>query len=44
MNSEQREWVRARDELVSSIVGLGFPQELEMRSQRILEAPKQCVG
>ncbi len=40
MNSEQREWVRARDELVSSIVGLGFPQELGNEIAQNLGNPK----
>ena len=28
MNYEQREWARTRDELVKSIMELGFPEEL----------------
>ena len=40
MNSEQREWVRARDELVSSVIGLGFPQELGNEIAKNLGSPK----
>ena len=40
MNSDHREWVRARDELVSSVVGLGFPQELGNEIAKNLGSPK----
>ena len=40
MNSDQREWARARDELVSSVIGLGFPQELGNEIAKNLGSPK----
>ena len=40
MNSDQREWARARDELVSSVVDLGFSQELGNEIAKNLGSPK----
>ena len=40
MTADQKEWVLARDELVHSIVGLGFPKELGDEIAKILGSPK----
>lgn len=40
MASDQREWARARDELVNAIVNLGFPKELGNEIARNLGSPK----
>ena len=40
MTFEQREWSRTRDELVRSIVELGFPKELGEEVAKNLGSPK----
>ncbi len=40
MTSNQREWCNARDELVSSIIELGFPAELGGQIAKQLGSPK----
>ena len=40
MTVDQKEWVRARDELVHSVVGLGFPKELGNEIAKMLGSPK----
>ncbi|MBQ7505779.1 MAG: hypothetical protein IJT05_00485 [Lachnospiraceae bacterium] len=40
MNFEQREWARTRDELVKSIMELGFPEELGSEIAKNLGSPK----
>ena len=40
MNYEQREWARTRDELVKSIMELGFPEELGSEIAKNLGSPK----
>ena len=40
MTTDQKEWALARDELVHSIVGLGFPKELGNEIAKILGSPK----
>lgn len=40
MTADQREWARARDELVRSVVSLGFPEELGMEIAKALGSPK----
>ena len=40
MTVDQKEWVRARDELVHSVVELGFPKELGNEIAKILGSPK----
>lgn len=40
MTTDQKEWVLARDELVRSIVGLGFSKELGNEIAKNLGSPK----
>lgn len=40
MTADQREWARAREELVDSIKGLGFPEELGNEIAKSLGSPK----
>lgn len=40
MNDDQREWIRARDELVREIKALGFPEELGSQIAKQLGSPK----
>ncbi len=40
MTDNQREWIRARDELVSQICDLGFPEELGQQIAKQLGSPK----
>ena len=40
MEFEQREWGRARDELIEAIVALGFPKELGNEIVKNLGSPK----
>jgi hypothetical protein len=40
MTFEQREWTRARDELVRMIAELGFPEELGSEVAKNLGSPK----
>lgn len=40
MTADQKEWVLARDELVHSIVGLGFTKELGNEIAKNLGSPK----
>ena len=40
MTDNQREWIRARDELVREIKSLGFPEELGMQIAKQLGSPK----
>ncbi|MCR5283397.1 MAG: hypothetical protein K6E18_08500 [Lachnospiraceae bacterium] len=40
MTDNHREWVRARDELVSQICDLGFPEELGQQIAKQLGSPK----
>ena len=40
MTDTQREWIRARDELVREIKSLGFPEELGMQIAKQLGSPK----
>lgn len=40
MTTSQREWSRAREALVKSIVELGFPEDLGMEMARQLKSPK----
>ena len=40
MTYEQREWLRARDELVESMKDLGFPEELGNEIAKNLGSPK----
>lgn len=40
MTTDQREWVQARNELVDSIVNLGFPEELGNEIAKNLGSPK----
>ena len=40
MTTDQSEWIHARDELVHSVVGLGFPKELGNEIANILGSPK----
>ena len=40
MTTDQREWARARDELVGTITGLGFPKELGNEIAKALGSPK----
>ena len=40
MTTDQKEWALARDELVHSIVELGFPEELGNEIARNLGSPK----
>ncbi|MCR5221641.1 MAG: hypothetical protein K6D90_02125 [Lachnospiraceae bacterium] len=37
---EQREWARARDALVKTVAGLGFPEELGNEMAKNLGSPK----
>ena len=40
MTDNQREWIRARDELVREIKALGFPEELGSQIAKLLGSPK----
>ncbi len=40
MTDNQREWIRARDELVREIKALGFPEELGSQIAKQLGSPK----
>ncbi|MCR4642353.1 MAG: hypothetical protein K5697_10035 [Lachnospiraceae bacterium] len=40
MTDNQREWIRARDELVRELKSLGFPEELGMQIAKQLGSPK----
>ena len=40
MTDNQREWIRARDELVREIKALGFPEELGSRIAKQLGSTK----
>ncbi|MBQ9444653.1 MAG: hypothetical protein IJU43_10200 [Lachnospiraceae bacterium] len=40
MTADQREWAFARDELVRSVVSLGFPEELGNEIAKALGSPK----
>ena len=40
MTDDQREWIRARDELVREIKLLGFPEELGSQIAKQLGSPK----
>lgn len=40
MTADQREWAYARDELVRSVVELGFPEELGNEIAKALGSPK----
>lgn len=40
MTPEQRDWARAKEELVRSVVGLGFPEELGDQIAKNLGSPK----
>ncbi len=40
MNSNQREWIKTRDELISLVVDLGFPKELGNEIAKNLGSPK----
>ena len=40
MTDNQREWIRARDELVREIKSLGFPEELGQQIAKQLGSPK----
>ena len=40
MTDNQREWIRARDELVREIKTLGFPEELGSQIAKQLGSPK----
>ncbi len=40
MTDHQREWIRARDELVREIRKLGFPEELGQQIAKQLGSPK----
>lgn len=40
LTAEQREWVKARDELVRSVTALGFPEELGNEIAKNLGSPK----
>ena len=40
MNTEQRIWARARDELVSTLLELGFPEKLGNQVAKNLSSPK----
>lgn len=39
MTTDQKEWELARDELVHTVVNLGFPQELGNEIAKFLESP-----
>ena len=40
LTTEQREWIATRDELVSSVVALGFPKQLGNEIAKNLGSPK----
>jgi hypothetical protein len=40
LTAEQRQWILARDELVSSVTALGFPEELGNEIAKNLGSPK----
>ena len=40
MTDNQREWIRARDELVREIQSLGFPEDLGIQIAKQLGSPK----
>ena len=40
MTTDQKEWALARDELVHSVAGLGFPKELGDEIAKALGSPK----
>ena len=40
MTERQQEWIRAKDELVDAVMGLGFPEELGEQIAKQLGSPK----
>ena len=40
MTADQKEWLRARDELISAVTDLGFPKELGIEIVKNLGSPK----
>ena len=40
MTTDQKGWIRARDELISAVTNLGFPKELGIEIVKNLGSPK----